>query len=64
MVLVSVAAFSAALHVGGGILLPQDLCPEHVGSVFGVMNTGGAVAGDLAPGGVQWQGGACGVFFF
>jgi hypothetical protein len=45
--LASIAAFSAALHAGGGLLLPQDLCPEHVGSLFGVMNTGGALAGGL-----------------
>lgn len=41
----SLCAGFVSLHANGGLQLPQDFCPQHAGSVFGIINTGGALAG-------------------
>ena len=46
VLLVSTAALMTSFHSAGGLLLPQDMCPDYVGSMFGIMNTGGAMAGN------------------
>jgi len=41
----STAAFASGFHRSGTVCNPHDLAPRHSGTVYGLMNTFGSVAG-------------------
>jgi len=45
LLLMTLCLFFAGFHNSAVIVNPQDLAPKHSGSVFGIMNAGGAIPG-------------------
>ena len=45
LLLMTLCLFFAGFHNSAVIVNPQDLAPSHSGSVFGIMNAGGAIPG-------------------
>lgn len=46
MALFSLLIGSSGFHNSAVIVIPQDIAPVHSGSVFGLMNTFGAIPGE------------------
>jgi hypothetical protein len=45
LLLMACCLFGSGMHTFGIVANPQDIAPSHAGSVFGIMNAGGAIPG-------------------